>query len=161
MLALVLLAAGAAPASAQQRSAPPGDEREAVLAVVNRVFDGMRTKDTALLLSAFDSTARLVGIRPGRGGGTTIQAVTARQFAELVARDTRGVWNERLFDPEVRIDGTLASVWAPYDFHLGAEFSHCGVDAIHLLKTEAGWKIVGLADSFRREGCPRRPPAGR
>ena len=71
--------------------------------------------------------------------------------------DTRGEWLERIFDPEVRIDGTLASVWAPYDFHLNKQFSHCGVDAFHLLKLQDGWRIVALSDSFQREGCPARP----
>jgi hypothetical protein len=47
-------------------------------------------------------------------------------------------------------------VWTEYDFHLGDKFSHCGVDAFHLLKTSAGWKVVALSDTARREGCPKR-----
>lgn len=58
--------------------------------------------------------------------------------------------------PQVRIDETLATVWTQYDFHLAGKFSHCGVDAFHLLKTATGWKIVSLADTSRMEGCPQR-----
>jgi hypothetical protein len=59
------------------------------------------------------------------------------------------------------VRGTLATVWAEYDFHFGTTFSHCGVDAVQLLRTAAGWKIVSIADTYETEGCARRtPPAG-
>jgi len=32
------------------------------------------------------------------------------------------------------------------------------VDAVQLLKTAEGWKIVSLADTFVREGCEHHPP---
>ena len=51
---------------------------------------------------------------------------------------------------------TLASVWVPYEFYLGDKFSHCGVDAFHLARFEDGWKIIGLADTQRREGCGQK-----
>jgi len=76
-------------------------------------------------------------------------------FIEALGRANEA-WNERMFAPEVRIDGTLATVWTEYDFHLGSQFSHCGVDAFQLLKTSAGWKIVALSDTARREGCEKR-----
>jgi len=34
-------------------------------------------------------------------------------------------------------------VWAPYDFWRDGKFSHCGVDAFDLIKTDEGWKIAG------------------
>ena len=64
--------------------------------------------------------------------------------------------DERTYNPEVRIDANLATVWAEYDFYLGDQFSHCGVDQMTLVRTAAGWKIVALADTRRREGCPTR-----
>lgn len=135
------------------------DPREEVLAVVQQLFDAMRTKDTAMLRSVFEPGARLTGLRP-RNGGTAVQILTVDQFADFVARDQRGAWVERAFDPEVRVERTLATVWAAYDFHLGGKFSHCGVDAVQLLKTAEGWKIVALADTYQPEGCPQRgPPA--
>jgi len=132
-------------------------DREDILAVVQRLFDGMRTRDTALMRSAFLPGARLFGMRRRQSGETVVQQITEQQFAEFVARDTRAAWTERAFDAEVRVDGTLATVWAAYDFHFGSEFSHCGVDAVQLLKTPDGWKIVSIADTFQRTDCPARP----
>ena len=63
------------------------------------------------------------------------------------------MWNERIFDPEIRIDGNVAQVWAYYTFHRNSTFSHCGVDAFMLVKIGASWKITQLADSRRTTGC--------
>ena len=56
----------------------------------------------------------------------------------------------------VQVDGTLASVWAEYTFYAGERLSHCGVDAFHLVRTPAGWKIVSLVDTRRSDSCPER-----
>jgi hypothetical protein len=117
----------------------------------------MRTKDTALLLSAFGPGARLSGVRMQKGQAT-LDTITAQQFAEFVAGSKGEPWIERLWNPEVRVDGTLATVWAEYDFHAGSKFSHCGTDAFQLLRTPDGWKVFSLGDTFQQEGCPKRPP---
>ena len=76
-----------------------------------------------------------------------------------VGRDARARWTERAWAPEVRVSGTLATVWAEYDFHFGTQFSHCGVDAVQLLKLpERGWTIVSIADTYVAAGCPLREP---
>lgn len=130
-----------------------------VRAVVQRLFDAMRAKDTAAMRALFDPDAKLVGMRPGRAGEPpVVQRLTAADFAAFVARDTRAPWIERAWDAEVRISGPLATVWAAYDFHFGETFSHCGVDAVQLLRTAQGWRIMSIADTFVREGCVRRPP---
>ena len=154
-LAIALTIASLVPALAvRAQSAPVPDERDAVLAVVQRLWDGMRTRDTALVRSVFDSTALLTRVVT-RDGVARVQVLPISGFIEALGRAT-DTWNERMFAPEVRIDGSLATVWTEYDFHLGTQFSHCGVDAFQLLKTSAGWKVVALSDTARREGCAKR-----
>ena len=148
-LVLLLLALPSI-ASAQASNAAP-DERAAVLAVVQRLWDGMKARDTAMARSVFDSSAMLSRV-VNRNGEARVQLTRVSEFIEALGRATEP-WNERMFAPEVRIDGPLASVWTEYDFHLGDKFSHCGVDAFQLLKTSSGWKIVALSDTARREGC--------
>ena len=154
-LSLVLLATlNAYPAVARTQSI---DERDAV-ATVQKLFDAMRTRDTAAMRSLFVPNARLFGMRTRQNGEVVLQSLAADEFASFVARDTRAPWIERAFNPEVRVRGTLATVWAEYDFHFGAQPSHCGVDAVQLLKTpERGWQIASIADTFERQGCPTRP----
>jgi hypothetical protein len=151
-LALALLA----PVRAARAQDP---ERAKVLATVQKVFDAMRTRDTTLLSQAFDSTGRLVNLG-GRGGAPpTVSLRTPAQFGTGIVNAPAGdVWHERIFDPEVRIDGTVAQVWAYYTFHRNATFNHCGVDAFMLVRVGTEWKITQLADSRRTEGCTHTEP---
>jgi hypothetical protein len=43
------------------------------------------------------------------------------------------------------MQGRIATVWAPYDFWIDGKFSHCGVDAFDLIKTDKGSRIAGGA----------------
>jgi hypothetical protein len=152
-LRLVLLAVTlAVPSVASAQDA----ERANVLATVQKVFDAMRTRDTALLFQAFDSSAKLVRINR-RANPPSVTLTPTGQFGAALLRAPAGdVWNERIYEPEVRIDGDIAQVWAYYTFHRNATFSHCGVDAFMLAKVGATWKITQLADTQRTEGCTRQ-----
>jgi hypothetical protein len=126
------------------------DSRE-VLAVVRATFDAMREKDGDELRGLFHAEARLfsTGLREG---GPSIAVTSLDDFVESVTT-SQDFLDERFHDPEVRIEQDLASVWTPYTFHRGEVFSHCGIDAIHLIRDESGWKIVGLAYTRTRDGC--------
>jgi hypothetical protein len=60
---------------------------------------------------------------------------------------------ERVHDPEVRVDDNLAQVWARYDFLVDGTRSHCGVDSYHIIRTDRGWRILQIVDTQRRP-CP-------
>ena len=147
-------AATGAPASAA--TAAQDSARREVVAAVQRLFDAMRARDTAAMRSLFDTGATLVSAG-ARGGGPGMQRTSLSQFITAIAGAPAGrVLDERIYSPEVRVDANLATVWTEYDFYVGDQFSHCGVDAFQFARTAAGWKIVALADTRRREGCPRR-----
>jgi len=137
---------------------PPADG--AVLATIEQLFAAMRTRDTAGVRAAFEPGARLVGIRPRADGSTYTQALSVDQFVAFVGRDNRGAWIERTFQPKVFIDGTMATVWAEYDFHLGDRLTNCGTDSVQLLNIGGAWKIVSIADTYRTSGCPDHGPPG-
>jgi hypothetical protein len=152
------VAVASSAASAQGSSGASSADEKAVLATVQRMFDAMRTKDTAAFREIFEPNARLIGMRTRANGDQVLQAIPWERFGAMMAGDTRGQWNERAWSPEVRIRGSLATVWAEYDFHFGQTPSHCGVDAVQLLKTPTGWKIVSIADTYEATGCPKREP---
>ena len=60
---------------------------------------------------------------------------------------------EIIWDPDIQIDGDLASVWAQYVVLVDGEIHHCGVDAFHLSRFNEGWKIIHLSHTIRSEGC--------
>jgi hypothetical protein len=133
-------------------------QQQDVLAVVQKFFDAMRVKDTAQFRQLFEPGARLTGIRTRASGEEVLQVLSWQRFGEFMMSDTRGPWIERAWDPKVEIRGSLAQVWAMYDFHFGTQFSHCGVDSVQLLRTAAGWRIVSIADTYETVNCPTRPP---
>ena len=81
----------------------------------------------------------LMSVQPG-----TTRRTSRDDFAANIARQTTPMI-ERMWDPEVRIDGPVATLWTAYDFYRGAEFSHCGTDAFQLAKTAEGWKVVVIS----------------
>jgi hypothetical protein len=130
---------------------------DAPLATVERLFDGMRRRDTAAMHALFDSTARLV-TTSNRNGQPVMRVASIERWLQAVGSATQEL-DERIWDAEVRVDDNLATVWVKYEFLAGGEFSHCGVDAFQLFKGPAGWKIVQVTDTQRRENCWHKPPS--
>jgi hypothetical protein len=126
-----------------------------VLAVVTQLFDGMRARDGDLLRSLFHADARMTGTGL-QDGSYTVSVNPPDGWIESISSFSGGEIDERIYDPKVDVSGALAAVWAEYDLYLGGEFRHCGVDAFHLALTDAGWKIVHVADTRVTEGCPAR-----
>jgi hypothetical protein len=128
--------------------------RDSVLATVQQAFDLMRSRDTAGMRQLFDSTARLIGIRDTT---TATRPRTVSQFlASVASTPAERASDERMFAPEVKIDGPVAQVWTYYTFRSGTTFSHCGTDAVTLVRAGGTWKIVNFVWSARTERCTQR-----
>ena len=63
----------------------------------------------------------------------------------------------------VLVNGELATVWTPYDFYVGTEFSHCGIDVATVLNDGGTRRIVALSwTRLQPPACalhPEGPPA--
>jgi len=134
-------------ASAAQRTA-----RDSVVATIQRVLDAMRARDTTGLGAAFDSTARLIGV-PDASTAATRPRTASRFLADIANVPPEKAFDERIYDPEVRIEGPVAQVWTYYTFREGKTFSHCGIDAFTLMRTGGTWRIVNWIWTMRRVGC--------
>lgn len=124
------------------------DESAAVLAAASAVLEGISHRDAELVRSVADPALRMQG--------TTVGGVQPASDLEGFLRrleEPGPVWTERMWDPVVHVEGRIATVRAPYDFYVGDELSHCGVDAFQLVRTEEGWRVASIV--WTRE----RPPA--
>jgi len=158
VLPLAGAALGLVPATAgAQGAASPASakgDRAAVMAVVQTLFDGMRAGDSAMVRAVFDPRVRMIMVESRNGGSRTTVALGADNFAKAVGTPHADIWDERIANERVEIDGDLASVWVDYAFFAGPKFSHCGVDHFLLARNEAGqWRILELADTRRTTGC--------
>ncbi|MDZ4698418.1 MAG: hypothetical protein SH809_01825 [Rhodothermales bacterium] len=127
-------------------------EQEAVMAVITTLFDGMRAGDGEMVRGVFAEGASMSSVVE-RDGVTSLNPGSPSGFADAVGQPHDEVWDERIWDAVVYVDGHLASVWTPYAFYRGTAFSHCGANSFQLMKGADGWKIVYLVDSRRTEGC--------
>lgn len=128
-------------------------EHDAAYAVVTKLFDGMRTRDTSAMRAAFVPNASMQSLTPE---GVKFDSIDA--WIRSVGGAPAGtVLDERLANSAVQVDGNLASIWVDYWFFVGERFSHCGVDAILLAKQGGSWRIFSVVDTRRREGCAPAP----
>lgn len=147
VLALALVVAAAAPVRAQT------PDHDAAYAVVTKLFDAMRARDTATMRASFVEGASLQSV-----GAAGVRSDAISAWIGGVAGAPAGlVLDEKLANPVVQVSGSLASVWVDYWFYAGDRFSHCGVDAFVLGKVGGDWKILSVADTRQREDCPPYP----
>ena len=157
---LALIAAAslfAAPLAAQNHAAhtaPAGwtATHDSVMMPIKRLFDGMRAHDSTMIRSAFVTGAMMMGGLPRPNAPQAVRFNSVDGFV-TAAGAPGDAWDEQIYDPVVHIDGGLASVWVFYTFHAGTNFTHCGVDAIQLVRTTDGWKISVIADTRRTTDC--------
>lgn len=123
-----------------------------MIKTVQAFFDTMSAKDVEGMRGIFAAQARfhVLSDRDGKPVATTF---TGEDFLKNVAA-TQEALRERMWSPEVRIRGRLATVWTPYDFWRDGAFSHCGVDAFDLIKTDGAWKIAGGGYTVERKCDP-------
>ena len=128
-----------------------GQEVE-VRAVVDQIFEGMRTADGQMVREVFAAEARFAVIDESEGRAR-IRGQSVDGWLGAIGR-SGGSWDEQVYNVEVQVDGNMASVWAPYTFYRDGEISHCGINSIELLHDTDGWKVTQISDTRKREGCP-------
>ncbi len=149
-IALMPLTWSSRPAS----QAAPSD-RDQVIAAVQKLFDGMAAHDIEAVRKVMVPEGRLFSTNDAREA-TAVRSRSNQEFIDSLGRTTQKLL-ERVWNPEVRVHGAIATFWANYDFHLDGKFSHCGIDAFDLVKTADGWKIAGGAYTIERTLCAPSP----
>jgi hypothetical protein len=146
----------AATTSATSQMAALGPREREVVAVAERLFDAMRARDTAAARALFEPGARLQSVAT-RQGVLTVSEDSLPMFLRAIGTPHPQIFDERIANERVLIDGPYALAWMDYTFYLGDQKSHCGVDSFQMVRRPTGWRIFGLADTRRREGCPDLP----
>jgi hypothetical protein len=70
-----------------------------------------------------------------------------------VSQFAKGDIDERIVFESIKIDGNMASVWAPFKLYLKGKFYSCGVNSIQLAKLNGVWKVQYILDTRRVKGC--------
>ncbi len=124
-----------------------------VKVVIETLFDGMRAGDSSMVASAFTRDAIMQTISSNQAGEVMKREGSLSQFLTSVGTPHDQVWDERIGGYDIKIDGDLATAWTPYQFYVGDNFSHCGVNSFNLAKMNGEWKIIYIVDTRRRTDC--------
>ena len=159
--AVVSLLATAGPLGAQAapRTQPSAERRADSLAVIKVAYDLVRA------ISARDTTMGRALMLPGSMFVRMLDPddpPTAPRYqndsAFVVFLAAPGPkYLERIWNPTLFLQGTVAQVHAPYDFHIDGTFSHCGVDTFTMVKTRGAWRISHSAYTVQKIGCAPSP----
>jgi len=122
---------------------------DSVKQAVNKMFQGMKEADSAMVVNTFHPSAVLQTIT--KDG---VKADSYQDFGSSMKRLKKGQLDERISFGAVLIDGPLASVWTPYRLYFDGKFIHCGANSFQLLRTAGEWKIVHLIDTRRKDCAP-------
>lgn len=121
--------------------------------IIVKLFDGMREGDSAKVASVFSKNVRMFSSYTKKTGEEVLHEGKLSEFLKAIDTPHDEIWDEKIWDTEIQIDGNLAQVWTQYGFYIGEKFSHCGVDAFQLIKENDSWKIINLMDTRRVVGC--------
>lgn len=152
-LVLLLLLASITTFTFAQEKMVDKAEKEAIVSVIKKLFDGMRAQDSSMISPLFFPGATLATASFDKEGKPQYKQDDIQGFINFVGTKSDNYFDERLYSYDVTIDGPLATAWTEYSFYRNKELSHCGYDLFTLFKSADGWKIVGIADTRRKTGC--------
>ena len=130
------------------------DDEMAITNVIDELFNAMELGDSAKAPTTFAIQVTTATVSRDKNNNVVLRRDnTVDSFLKAIAAPRKENWYEETWNTKVQIDGDFAQVWCDYGFYIGNTFSHCGVDAFHLVREKDGWKIFHLADTRRRTDC--------
>ena len=156
-LILLLLSSTLLRATPPEPTATPVSDRDQVLQVVQSFFDALAKHDGEALRVLAPAGGQIT-VAPVPEMNRALRRRSTEDDAENIKKSTEA-WLERMWNPTVLVEGRIAVVWTPYDFHRDGKFSHNGIDVFTLMKLDDGWKIVSTAYTIEPAG-PSKNPAG-
>jgi len=124
-------------------AAAPGGEEGAVLATLSALLDAISSRDEAVMREILMPEGMSTHVRDGR--------VLHLRFEDLPGQWTAGTVHaeERIGEPLIRVDESIAVVWVPYDVFVDGEAHHWGTSIVSFCKQAERWRISGIADNGR------------
>ncbi|HJY13689.1 MAG TPA: hypothetical protein VJ304_12935 [Flavobacterium sp.] len=126
-------------------------QRQDVQHSIEIFFDGFHQKDTVKIKSVCSDKMILQSISESNVQGNKLSNENAKDFYKSIATIPSSMkFQEKILSYNIQIDGTMAHVWAPYQFYLNDKLSHSGVNTFTLFKEKDSWKIIYLIDTRRK-----------
>jgi hypothetical protein len=126
-------------------------QKQDVQKVIEDFFVAFHQKDTIKLQSVCSDKIILQSISESVTKGNKLSTESSAEFYKSISSIPSSMkFNEKILSYTIQIDGTMAHVWAPYEFYLNNKLSHSGVNTFTLFKEKDNWKIIYLIDTRRK-----------
>ena len=133
-----------------QQSTPEQEVKK----TIETFFEAFHKGDTLLLKTVLaDKLVLQTTFTDTEGKSHLVQDEVSKLLTAIGTRPSDQKWEEKLLDYHIKVDGTMANAWTPYEFWFNGQFSHCGVNSFQLFDDNGTWKIIYLIDTRRRQGC--------
>ena len=128
-----------------------------VKAVINTFFKGFHSQDSLLIKKVVHQDVIIQSIGKSKTGSVELSTQNFNNFlSSICSISDNTTFEERIHNYEIKMNGKMANVWAPYSFFINGNLSHCGINNFQLLKRNDVWKIFYIVDTREREGCSER-----
>ncbi|WP_431241681.1 nuclear transport factor 2 family protein [Flavobacterium sp. P21] len=126
-------------------------QKQDVQKTIEVFFEGFHQKDSMKIKSVCSDRIILQSISESVTKGNKLSDEKASVFYRSIATIPANLkFQEKIISYNIQIDGTMAHVWAPYEFYLNDKLSHLGVNTFTLFKEKDSWKIIYLIDTRRK-----------
>lgn len=133
-------------------------EEAAVLSATDRYMAAISANDLEAMEALQTPEGMTYRAAATEGGEMEIVARPSSYWTEPARADGRS-YRERYWSPTVLIRGAIAVVWAPYEFWIDGETSHCGVDVLDFVKIDGKWKVANAMWTVEPDACAELRPA--
>lgn len=126
-------------------------QKQDVQKTIEIFFEGFHQKDTVKIQSVCSAAIILQSISESAAKGNKLSDETAKEFYKSIVSIPSSIkFQEKILSYNIQIDGSMAHVWAPYEFYLNDKLSHSGVNTFTLFKEKDIWKIIYIIDTRKK-----------
>jgi hypothetical protein len=157
-LATLLVLAACATADPAASAGHQPREAAEILAVMDAYMHEVSANDLAAMEARQTPEGMTYRHRARPDGGWE---VLARSNMEWVAPNmaSEQTYRERYWSPTVLIRGPMALVWAPYEFQIDGETTHCGIDVFSFSRIDGVWRVSNSMWTVEPHACDELRPA--
>lgn len=127
-------------------------EDKDALAAVEKLFELMTAHKPAEIIALHTPESQLTALIKSRDSKVRIENLSREAFSKFFEKKTAEL-AEKMYAPEVKVDGDLATVDGRYIFTVNNKLQHCGMNSFHLVRTNVGWKLGNSISTIEPNGC--------
>jgi hypothetical protein len=156
-IALLAALAACAPANPPAQTKHHPDDEVAVLEAMDSFMIAISANDLQTMAKIQTPEGMTYRARAVEGGAMDIVARPNSYWVDPSRADGRA-YRERYWSPTVLIRGSIAVVWARYEFWIDGQTSHCGVDVFDFVKLGGVWRVSNAMWTVEPDACAQLRP---